>query len=91
MSIAHVNLDKAIEVAKEFGASRLVVFGSYVTDPASAKDLDLAVSGINDWTFFELAARLEEALRVPLDLISLDQDSPLTRQAEAHGKVLYAE
>lgn len=90
MSVANVNLDKAVAVAMEFGVSRLIVFGSYVTNPDSAKDLDLAVSGLNDWTFFELAARLEETLRVPLDLISLDQDSPLTRQAEIYGKVLYA-
>ena len=90
LSMKHVDLDKAIAIAKQFGASRLVVFGSFLKDPENARDLDLAVAGINDWAFFELAARLEEALRVPLDLISLDHANPITRQAERYGEELYA-
>lgn len=89
MSLTAVDLDKAISIARAFGATRLFVFGSYVTDPETARDLDLAVAGVKGWKLYELAARLEENLHVPLDLISLDDSNPITRQAERYGEVLY--
>ena len=90
MSLIAVDLDQAISIARAFGATRLVVFGSYVDDPETARDLDLAVAGVKGWKLYELAARLEETLHVPLDVISLDDSNLITRQAEHYGEVLYA-
>lgn len=90
MPITTVDLRKAVEIARAYGATKLILFGSYLEDPQKARDLDLAVDGVPGWKLFELAARLEEALRIPLDLVPLSADTPLTRRVEAHGEVLYA-
>lgn len=90
MPLTTVDLQRAVEIARDFGATKLILFGSFLEDPATARDLDLAVDGVPGWKFFELAARLEEALHVPLDLIPLSADTPLTRRVEAQGEVLYA-
>jgi predicted nucleotidyltransferase len=88
MSIEPEQLDRAIALAKSFGATRLILFGSAVSAPDEAGDLDLACDGVSGWKFYELGARLEEELKVPLDLISLNPPTRFTRLIERKGKVL---
>jgi len=82
-------LDRAVEIAKAFGATRLILFGSAATDPERARDIDLACDGVTGWKLFELGASLEGELRLPLDLVPLSPPSRLTRIIERKGKVLY--
>jgi len=81
-------IERAAELARQFGATRLILFGNALENPAMARDLDLACDGVPGWKLFELAARIEEEIRVPLDLIPLDQVTPFTRHILAHGKAL---
>jgi predicted nucleotidyltransferase len=88
MSIEPEQLDRAIALAKSFGATRLILFGSAANTPDEAGDLDLACDGVSGWKFYELGARLEEELKIPLDLISLNPPTRFTRLIERKGKVL---
>ena len=88
MSIEPEQLDQAIALAKSFGATRLILFGSAASTPDEAGDLDLACDGVSGWKFYELGARLEEELKIPLDLISLNPPTSFTRLIERKGKVL---
>lgn len=88
MAIKQEQIDRAIAVAKAFGATRLVLFGSAATEPGKAEDLDLACDGVPGWKLYEFGARLEEELQVPLDLIPLSPPNRLTRTIERRGKVL---
>ena len=88
MTVQQEHLERAIALAKAYGATRLILFGSAVAAPERAKDLDLACDGVAGWKFYELGARLEEELRMPLDLIPLDPPTRLTRLIERRGKVL---
>ena len=88
MSIRQEQLDRAIALVKAYGATRLILFGSAATAPAQARDLDLACDGVTGWKFYELGARLEEELRMPLDLGPLSPPTPFTRLIERQGKVL---
>jgi predicted nucleotidyltransferase len=88
MSIEPEKLDRAIALAKSFGATRLILFGSAVSSPDEAGDMDLACDGVSGWKFYELGARLEEELKIPLDLISLNPPTRFTRLIERKGKVL---
>jgi predicted nucleotidyltransferase len=88
MSIEQEHLDRAIALAKSYGAKRLILFGSAATKPNEARDLDLACDGVEGWEFYELGARLEEELEIPLDLISLNPPTRFTRLVERKGKVL---
>jgi predicted nucleotidyltransferase len=89
MTIQKDLIERAVEIAKDFGATRLILFGSAATDPERARDLDLACDGVPGWRLFELGASLEEELRLPLDLIPLSPPTRLTRIIERKGKVLY--
>jgi len=88
MAIQQDQIDQAIQLAKAYGATRLILFGSAVAHPEQARDLDLACAGVGGWKFYELGARLEEELGVPLDLIPLTPPTPFTRLVERQGKVL---
>jgi predicted nucleotidyltransferase len=88
MAIQQEQIERAVALAKEYGATRLILFGSAVTDPEQARDLDLACDGVSGWKFYELGARLEEELRIPLDLVPLSPQTRFTRLIEQRGRVL---
>jgi predicted nucleotidyltransferase len=88
MAIQRDQLERAIILAKAYGATRLILFGSAITAPDQANDLDLACAGVEGWKLYELGARLEEELQIPLDLVPLDPPTPFTRLIERRGKVL---
>jgi predicted nucleotidyltransferase len=88
MAIRQEQLDRAIALAKAYGVTRLILFGSAATHPERARDLDLACAGVTGWRIYELGARLEEELRIPLDLVPLTPPTPFTRLIERRGKVL---
>ncbi len=88
MSISQTHLDRAITLAKAYGATRLILFGSALVQPQHARDLDLACDGVAGRKLYELGARLEEELGIPLDLVPLTPPTPFTRLIERRGKIL---
>ena len=88
MAIRQEQIDRAVALAKAYGATRLILFGSAAATPEQAKDLDLACDGVAGWKFYELGARIEEELRIPLDLVPLSPPNRFTRLIERRGKVL---
>lgn len=89
MAVTRRHLQEAVEIARNYGATRLLLFGSALTNPESARDLDLAVDGVPGWDLFRMAADMEERLRIPLDVVPLDVDDPFIRFIEKSGRVLY--
>lgn len=81
-------IKRIIELAKSYGATRLILFGSSVNEASQPQDVDLACDGIEGWKLYEFGARLEEELRLPLDLIPLTPTTKFTRLIEAKGTVL---
>jgi predicted nucleotidyltransferase len=88
MTIQQEQLDRAIEIPETFGATRLILFGSAAHDLEQAKDIDLACDGVAGWKIFELGARLEEELKIALDLIPLSPPNRFTRIIERRGRLL---
>ena len=88
MAIKQEQLNQAVALAKAYGATRLILFGSGARGRENIRDLDLACDGVDGWKLYELGAELEEALRLPLDLIPLDPPTRFTRLIEQRGKVL---
>jgi len=87
MKINRNQMNRIIEL-KDYGAKRLILFGSYLTNPDEAQDLDLACDGINGWKIYEFGGRLENELRIPIDVVPLSPKSRFTRLIEQRGKVL---
>jgi uncharacterized protein len=75
-------------LARSYGATRLFLFGSAVDSPDTARDLDLACDGVPGWKLYELAARLEHELNVPLDLVPLSPSTKFTQLIERRGRRL---
>jgi len=88
MAINQPQIEKLIFLAKSYGATRLILFGSALESPSTARDLDLACDGIQGWKLYALAARLEEELHTPLDIIPLSPPTRFTRLIESKGRVL---
>jgi len=55
MRVTQEHINKAVELAKEYGATRLILFGSALSDPQNARDLDLAIDGVPGLKVFTLA------------------------------------
>lgn len=88
MGISQEKLNRITEIAKSYGVTRLILFGSAATNPAQARDIDLACDGVSGWDFYKLGAKLEEELETPLDLISLTPPNRFTKLIEKQGIVL---
>ena len=88
MAIRQEQLDRAVVLAKAYGATRLILFGSAASAPERARDMDLACDGVGGWKLYKLGARLEEELQMPLDLVPLSPPTRFTRLIERQGKVL---
>lgn len=88
MAFNQAQFDKIASLAKEYGATKLVLFGSAQESPDSARDIDLACDGIAGWKLYELAARLEDELNVPLDLVPLTPPTRFTLLIERNGRRL---
>lgn len=89
VAITEAHIEQAKAIARSYGATRVILFGRAQTDPAAARDLDLAIGGVPGWTIWKLAAELEEAIDRPLDVVPLEPSTPFTRRIEARGEVLF--
>lgn len=88
MAMSNEQLEIVKKLVIEYGASRLILFGSMIENPTEARDIDLACDGVPGWKLFELAARLEDELHTPLDLVPLTPASRFTRLIEERGQRL---
>jgi predicted nucleotidyltransferase len=88
LALNPADVKKIVSLAKSYGATRVILFGSAAENPEEARDLDLAFDGILGWRLYELGARLEEELKVPLDVVSLTPPTRFTRLIETKGQQL---
>jgi len=88
MALSQDLFDKITSLAKSYGATRLILFGSAQDSPDTARDIDLACDGVAGWKLYELAAQLEEAINFPLDLVPLTPPNRFTIMIEQRGRRL---
>ncbi len=88
MPVNESQIEKIIAMAKAYGATRLIMFGSALDSLSEARDIDLACDGVPGWKLYEFAARLEEELHTLLDIVPLEPKNRFTRLIEDRGKVL---
>jgi len=89
MAITQLHIENAIELAKDYNVNKLLLFGSAVTDPYNANDLDLAVEILDKAVFYDFAGMLEYILNVPVDVVDLSIESPFTSHIKEIGKIIY--
>jgi predicted nucleotidyltransferase len=89
MAVTQQHIDKAIELAKEYGATKILLFGSALSDPENANDLDIGVLGIQGIKFFEYGGMLESMINIPIDLVDLSIYDRFIEHIEKIGKYIY--
>jgi predicted nucleotidyltransferase len=89
MAITQEHIDIAIRLAKEYEATRLLLFGSALEDPENANDLDLGVEGIEPSKFFLFGGVLEDIIRITVDIVPLETQSRFVEHIKKYGKYIY--
>lgn len=88
--IFEVELGKIISISKEFGVEKVLLFGSCLEDIESARDIDIAVSGINPRDFFKYYGKVSMVVDDEVDIFDLDDvRKHLCKRILSKGKVLY--
>ncbi len=83
-------LAKVVSLSKEFGAEKVLLFGSCIDDVESAYDVDVAIEGVKPEGFFEMYGRILGEVDSELDLIPLeDTREHFAKRILEKGKLLY--
>jgi predicted nucleotidyltransferase len=88
-----VNEEEAVLAAanllRSMGASEVFVFGSLVRGELRPdSDVDMAVSGLPAEVYFSAISRASDILGRPVDLLDLDDDTPLVRYLIRSGELI---
>ncbi|MGR3319248.1 MAG: nucleotidyltransferase family protein [Candidatus Anammoxibacter sp.] len=85
-----IDLEKIVAISKEFDAKKILLFGSCLDDIESARDIDIAVSGINPKEFFRYYGKVSIAVKDEVDIINLDDiREHLYKRIISDGKIVY--
>lgn len=88
--VFETEVEKIIDISKEFGANKILLFGSCLEDIESAQDIDIAVSGIKPREFFKYYGKVSMAVDDEVDIIDLDDiREHLHKRILSKGKVIY--
>jgi len=87
--VTNEQINKCVEVAKRYGASRLVLFGSAAYDPANARDIDLLCEGVAGPAFFEMAGMMEHETRASVDVVPGVPRTRFVEVNERRGRMIY--
>ena len=61
------------DVARKYRASRVLLFGSSLSDSPESRDIDIAVEGVNAEDYFAFYGELLCSLSKPVDIVDLSQ------------------
>lgn len=80
---------KIIEIAKKYGISRVLLFGSSIEKNTESNDIDIAIEGIDASRFFKFYSELILNLSKPVDVVDLNHSTKLNDIILSEGLQLY--
>jgi predicted nucleotidyltransferase len=88
MVFSNEYIDVIRKKAIEFNAKKVILFGSAIDYPENCNDIDLAcdISGLD---LFLFGSKLEEMLKMPIDIIPINNNDPFMNIVNKYGKVIY--
>lgn len=85
-----VVIERAKPVFERFGIRQAVLFGSLAQGHSSRhSDVDLLVMPLAATQYWEFRRALEEALKLPVDIYTQDDESQFVAKVLARGEVIY--
>lgn len=82
-------IDRCTEIARSFGATKLVLFGTAAESIEMAQDVDFACEGIRGWDLYRFGAKLEEEVGRRVDVVALRDEDRFSQYVARSGQVLY--
>ena len=89
MPITQGNIDRIVEIGKDYGATKILLFGSALDNFDKANDIDIAVLGIPDNKFLEFGGTLDIELGINVDVVPLNIQSPFIDYILKKGRYIY--
>jgi predicted nucleotidyltransferase len=85
-------IDKKIilRIARKYGATKVLLFGSALSGTGEGRDIDLAVEGVADEDFFTFYGELICALSKPVDVVDLSRKTKFSELVQQEGLPLHA-
>ena len=77
-------------IAKKYRASRVLLFGSALSDTTESLDIDIGVEGIADRDFYAFYGELLCSLTKPVDVVDLSKKTKFVKLVLKEGIPLYA-
>jgi predicted nucleotidyltransferase len=87
--ITKEQIAKCVDVARQYGAKRLILFGSAASDPSNARDIDFLCEGLRGIRLLQMAAEMENETGAQVDTVSGDDPTPFVKYNRERGTVLY--
>ncbi|MFN7999298.1 MAG: nucleotidyltransferase domain-containing protein [Bryobacteraceae bacterium] len=82
-------LAEAASLLARFGATEVFVFGSAARDELRpGSDIDIAVRGLPPSVYFLAVSRATDVLGRPVDLVDLDDPTPIVRYLLGSGELV---
>jgi len=79
----------AANLLRSMGATQVFVFGSATKGRLrSDSDIDMAVSGLPPKIYFSAISKVSDLLGRPVDLVDLDDSTPLVRHLLGSGELV---
>ena len=78
------------DIARKYHASRVLLFGSALSDTAESRDIDLAVEGVADKDYYAFYGELLYALSKPVDIVDLSGTNKFIELILKEGVPLHA-
>jgi predicted nucleotidyltransferase len=79
----------AANLLLRMGASQVFVFGSAARGESRPdSDIDMAVSGLPAQVYFSAVSKASDLFGRPVDLVDLDDDTPLVRHLLVSGELV---
>ena len=79
----------AADLLRSLGATQVFVFGSAARGELRPdSDVDLAVTGLPSQVYFSAVSKASDLLGRPVDLVDLDDPTPLVRYLLGSGELL---
>lgn len=79
----------AVDLLRSLGATEVYVFGSATQGGLRPdSDIDMAVSGLPSKVYFFAISRISDLLGRPVDLVDLDDSTPVVRHLLGSGELV---
>lgn len=87
--ISDTTIQRAVDVLRSYGATRVLIFGSYLQDPHKARDIDLAAEGIPLNCAWKAGGAISEIVDFPYDLVFKEENPAFYELIKKHAAIIY--